>query len=217
MRQPPLLHLTAILAFIIYCPLLGQHSYAPTGSVDRSTGMRPTGSAEQLEARRMVAARLFALGKSNSEVAEACGVSLSSVKLGKRAWKSGGTAGLAAKPHLGPEPLLSDDDLVRLEKLLLAGAHKAGFASDLWEPPHLGPARENAASACRGICGAKPASAPPRTVGPCDDRPCACAALGESAECGACRRWLVPVPARAACRSLCRATGIARPAAPRLL
>jgi transposase len=83
----------------------------------------------------MVAARLFALDKSNSEVAEACGVSLSSVKLWKRAWKREGTTGLSAKPHLGPEPLLSDDDLVRLEKLLLGGAHKAGFASDLWTCP----------------------------------------------------------------------------------
>jgi transposase len=85
----------------------------------------------------MVAARLFALGKTNPEVAEACGVSLSSVKLWKRAWKAQGTAGLSAKPHLGPEPLLSDDDLVRLEKLLLAGAHKVGFASDQWTCPRM--------------------------------------------------------------------------------
>jgi transposase len=80
----------------------------------------------------MVAARLFALGKTNPEVAEACGVSLAAVKLWKRAWKEQGSEGLAAKPHPGPARQLSDDDLVRLEKLLLAGAHKAGFASELW-------------------------------------------------------------------------------------
>jgi transposase len=82
-----------------------------------------------------MAARLFALDKSNPDVAEVCGVSLSSVKLWKRAWKAQGAGGLSAKPHLGPEPFLSDDDLVRLEKLLLAGAHKAGFPSDLWTCP----------------------------------------------------------------------------------
>lgn len=49
--------------------------------------MRPTGSSEQLEARRMIAGRLFTLGKTLVEVAEACGVSLSAVKLWKKAWK----------------------------------------------------------------------------------------------------------------------------------
>ena len=99
--------------------------------------MRPKGSAEQLEARRMVAARLFALGKTNPFVAEACGVSLSAVKLWKQAWKKQGAAGLAAKPHPGSQAWLSSNDLIRLEKLLLAGAHKAGFASDLWTCPRV--------------------------------------------------------------------------------
>ena len=99
--------------------------------------MRPTGTAEQLEARRMVAARLFALGKTNPDVAESCGVSLAAVKIWKRAWRALGAAGLAAKPHPGPAPLLSNGDLQRLEKMLLAGAHKAGFASDLWTCPRV--------------------------------------------------------------------------------
>ena len=99
--------------------------------------MRTKGTAKELEARRMVAARLFALGKSNPEVAEACGVSLSAVKLWKRAWKEQGEAGLIAKPHPGSQPLLSAKDLIRLEKLLLAGAHKAGFSSDLWTCPRV--------------------------------------------------------------------------------
>ena len=85
----------------------------------------------------MVGARLFALDKKNLEVAEACGVSLAAVKIWKRAWRDQGAAGLAAKPHPGPPPLLSDHDLQRLEKMLLAGAHKAGFASDLWTCPRV--------------------------------------------------------------------------------
>ena len=46
--------------------------------------MRPKGTAKELEARRKVAARMFELGKSLREVAEACGVSLTAVKLWKR-------------------------------------------------------------------------------------------------------------------------------------
>lgn len=99
--------------------------------------MRPTGTAEQLEARRMVAARLFALHKTNPQIAEACGVSLSAVKLWKRAWKERGPDGLAAKPHPGPEPLLSDADLRQLEKLLLLGPLQAGYRSNLWTCPRV--------------------------------------------------------------------------------
>jgi transposase len=85
----------------------------------------------------MVAARLFALDKKNPQVAEACGVSLSAVKLWKRAWREQGVAGLASKPHPGPPPLLSPRHLQRLEKLLRGGAQKAGFASDLWTCPRV--------------------------------------------------------------------------------
>ena len=100
--------------------------------VVRSKGMRPTGTAQELEARRKVAARLFSRGKTNADVAETCGVSLSAVKIWKRRWKEAGVAGLAAKPHPGPTPHLSQRDLAKLEKLLLAGAQRAGFDSDLW-------------------------------------------------------------------------------------
>jgi transposase len=57
--------------------------------------------------------------------------------MGSRPQQTDPTEGLVAKPHLGPEPRLTDDDLVRLEKLLLAGAHKAGFPSDLWTCPRV--------------------------------------------------------------------------------
>jgi transposase len=99
--------------------------------------MRPEGSAEALEARRRVAARMFALGQTNVAVAAACGASLSAVKAWKRAWREGGEAALAARPHPGPEPRLSLDGLERLERVLLAGALKAGFDSDLWTCPRV--------------------------------------------------------------------------------
>ena len=75
---------------------------------------------------------MFALGETNVAVAAACGASLSGVKAWKRAWREGGEAALAARPHPGPEPRLSIEDLERLERILLAGARKAGFDSDLW-------------------------------------------------------------------------------------
>lgn len=81
--------------------------------------MRPTGTAEQLEARRMIAGRMFALGKSNPETAAVCGVSVAAVKIWKRAWREKGEAGLAAKRHPGARPRLDESQLVELEKLLL--------------------------------------------------------------------------------------------------
>jgi transposase len=99
--------------------------------------MRPKGTAKELEARRKVAARMFELGKSLREVAEACGVSLTAVKLWKRAWKAGGVEALAPKPHPGKQPRLSRADLKRLEKNLLAGAQRAGFSSDWWTCPRV--------------------------------------------------------------------------------
>jgi transposase len=99
--------------------------------------MRPKGSAEVLEARRQVAARLFDLAKTNPEVAEACGVSLSAVKLWKRRWKDGGRVALAAKPHSGPKPRLPDVKLRHLLHILRRGAQKSGFRSDLWTCPRV--------------------------------------------------------------------------------
>jgi transposase len=75
---------------------------------------------------------MFVLGHSNVDVAAACGASLSGVKAWKRAWREGGEAALAARPHPGPEPRLSIENLEQLERVLLGGARKAGFDSDLW-------------------------------------------------------------------------------------
>lgn len=43
-----------------------------------------------------------------------------------------GPDGLAAKPHLGPKPRLSDDQLEHLEDLLLDGAAAHGWHNELW-------------------------------------------------------------------------------------
>jgi transposase len=43
-----------------------------------------------------------------------------------------GAAGLAAKPHPGPTPRLSDQQLAELERLLREGATHHGWPNDLW-------------------------------------------------------------------------------------
>jgi hypothetical protein len=69
--------------------------------------------------------------KSGSELAEACGDSLLSVKLWKRKGKAQGAAGLSAKGTSVLGVSCSNDDLARLENLSLAGTHKPVFPFEL--------------------------------------------------------------------------------------
>lgn len=94
--------------------------------------MRTPGSPAALEARRRLAAGLLADGMSVAEVAEAVGASLTSVKRWRRAVQEGGESALAAKPHPGPQPRLSEKQRQHLLKILLAGARKSGYRTELW-------------------------------------------------------------------------------------
>jgi transposase len=94
--------------------------------------MRPTGSAAELEARRLRAVDLLRDGKSNTEVARLIGVDVSSVKRWKRALAEGGVAALAAKPNRGRPPRLTLEQMKALSSLVRAGAQAAGFFTDLW-------------------------------------------------------------------------------------
>lgn len=96
--------------------------------------MRPTGTAEQLEARRRRAVKLLGEGWLIRDVAAAVGASRQSVSTWK---KLAGTRGekaraLAAKPQHVPQCRLSEKQRARLVKLLRAGPRKAGWGSDLW-------------------------------------------------------------------------------------
>jgi transposase len=94
--------------------------------------MRPKGSAAELEARRRRAAEFFQERKPLREIARAMGVSLSSVKRWKAAWRTGGVKALAAKPHPPREAKLSEKQKLQLVKLLLSGPRAAEFGTDLW-------------------------------------------------------------------------------------
>ena len=94
--------------------------------------MRTKGSAVELEALRRRAAMLFQERKPLAEIARLVGASLFSVKRWKRAWVEGGVAALAAKPHPGPKPRLSEDQRQELVAMLRRGPIAAGYRTDLW-------------------------------------------------------------------------------------
>src|SRR5712672_1126551 len=93
--------------------------------------MRPVGTAEELQRRRLRAVELVEQGESPEDVAHFLGCGRSSVytwvKLARQDPEK-----LAAKPHPGPKPRLSDAQLAELEALLLKGAKAHGWRTELW-------------------------------------------------------------------------------------
>lgn len=94
--------------------------------------MRPTGIPAALEARRKIAARLFAQGKSLTEVAAAVGSSVSSASRWQTSWKRRGVRGLAAKRHAGPTPRLTKAQWRTLVAALDRGPQAWGFERSGW-------------------------------------------------------------------------------------
>ena len=93
--------------------------------------MRPIGTAEELQRRRLRAVELVEQGESPDDVAYFLGCGRSSVytwvKLARQTPEK-----LAAKPHPGPAPRLSAERLKELEDLLLKGAKAHGWRTELW-------------------------------------------------------------------------------------
>jgi transposase len=94
-------------------------------------GMRPIGTAEELERRRRRAVELVKRGESPTKVAYFLGCGRSSVYTWLKAEREAPEA-LAARPHPGPTPRLSDEQVGELEGLLLEGARSHGWPNDLW-------------------------------------------------------------------------------------
>lgn len=95
-------------------------------------GMRPKGSAKELEVRRQMAGRLLQEGKGVREVARLVKASPSSVSRWNQALREGGLEALRAKPHGGRRVRLTAQQKRTLEQVLLKGPLAAGFTTDLW-------------------------------------------------------------------------------------
>jgi transposase len=92
---------------------------------------RPFGTAAELERRRRRAVHPYRHGERPVDITRILGVHRSSLYrwLAADDHRSGG---LAARPHRGPTPRLSDDQLRELEALLENGAKAHGWPNQLW-------------------------------------------------------------------------------------
>jgi len=91
--------------------------------------MRPHGTPEELARRRQRAVAAYHEGQSPSTIARVLGVERSTIHRWVRLGQQPG--GLDPKP-LHRSPRLSVSQLAQLERLLLQGANRHGWATDLW-------------------------------------------------------------------------------------
>ena len=94
--------------------------------------MRPKGIAAELEQRRRQAIAFLQEGKTQVAVAKALGTSEASVSRWREAYEHNGETALVAKPHPGKPSRLTAAQRQRLAKLLLQGARKHGYSTELW-------------------------------------------------------------------------------------
>jgi transposase len=94
--------------------------------------MRKKAVPQQLDYRRLQAINRLEEGESYRTVADELGVSLNSIVLWARAYREQGWDGLLPRPIPGRAPGLSHAPKAKLEQILLRGALKAGYATDLW-------------------------------------------------------------------------------------
>jgi transposase len=99
--------------------------------------MRPTGSPEGLERRRLRALALLGEGWLPAEVARRVGVDRRSVRRWKAAARKHGEAGVRARAAPGRPPKLTPGGKRRLEALLIKGPLASGFDTDLWTCPRV--------------------------------------------------------------------------------
>jgi len=99
--------------------------------------MRPPGSPQDLERRRLRAIELLKEDHPQVEVARIVGCDRRSVRRWNAAFRKGGGEGIKARPTPGRPPRLDEKAKRRLEKALLKGAEAAGFETDLWTCPRV--------------------------------------------------------------------------------
>jgi transposase len=85
-----------------------------------------------LEQRRLEAARMFAHGATQAEVARTFGVSAQAACVWYRRWHQGGEAALRGAGRAGRRPRLSPAELDAVDQALRSGPQAFGFATELW-------------------------------------------------------------------------------------
>lgn len=91
---------------------------------------------EELEARRIKAARFFARGVTQYAIAQRFGVSTAAVYYWHRSWKKKGEEALLKK-DVGPKGKLTKAEIKKVERALLKGPETFGYASQLWTLPRI--------------------------------------------------------------------------------
>jgi transposase len=99
--------------------------------------MRPSGSPEALERRRLRAISLFQDGYQPVEIAKKLGVGRRSIQRWKAAFLIGGEEAIRPRPAPGRPSKLNGTAKKVLEKALLRGARAAGYGTDLWTCPRI--------------------------------------------------------------------------------
>lgn len=92
----------------------------------------PRRDFEALRQRRLTAAKMFARGKRQAQVAAALGVSAQTASRWYQSWLAEGRKGLAGAGRAGRTRKLSNQQLRQVDAALGQGAKAHGFATDLW-------------------------------------------------------------------------------------
>jgi transposase len=99
--------------------------------------MRPFGTQSQLQDRRTKAIQLLQNGYSPVEVAQKVGVDRRSVRRWKASHRHSGISGIQARVVPGRPLKLNQSKRKKLVNILLAGAARQGFDTDLWTCPRV--------------------------------------------------------------------------------
>ena len=91
-----------------------------------------------MEERRKQAARLFARGRTQAEVAAELSVSRQSVSRWHADWRAGGVAALKAAGRAGRLPRLGAAELKAVERALTRGPLAHGYPTDMWTLSRVG-------------------------------------------------------------------------------
>jgi putative transposase len=99
--------------------------------------MRPKGSPKELEKRRFRAVTLLEEGYQPVEVARVLRVDRRSVRRWNASRRTKGVSSLKAKPAPGRPSRLGHRQKHELRQMLMKGASRSGFPTDLWTCPRV--------------------------------------------------------------------------------